>query len=85
MLYACVVVRVAFKKVLGLLCLVLGLLALVTPMTPGAWLALVGMELLGLSFLLPKPLRLHWEGLKERLSKRFHDTYQRVRRRLGLS
>lgn len=48
----------------GILCLIVGLFALVTPFTPGAWLLLVGMELLGLSFLLPRPVRTRWESFK---------------------
>lgn len=66
------------KKILGLLCLVLGFLALVTPLTPGSWLVLVGIELLGLSFLLPRRIREPWERLKERL-------LLRVRRFFGRS
>lgn len=49
----------------GIVCLLLGLIALVTPLTPGSWLALVGVELLGLSTLLPKPIREPWERAKE--------------------
>lgn len=36
---------------LGAICLVIGLLALVTPLTPGAWLIFVGLELLGIRFI----------------------------------
>jgi len=32
--------------------IVIGLAALVTPFTPGSWLALIGLELLGFGFLL---------------------------------
>lgn len=35
------------RKVAGGVLLALGITALVTPFTPGAWLALIGMELLG--------------------------------------
>lgn len=35
------------KKMLGALLMLVGLLALVTPLTPGAWLIFVGLELLG--------------------------------------
>ncbi len=37
---------------LGVVLVVLGLMALFTPLTPGAWLALVGLEILGLRVLL---------------------------------
>ena len=36
------------KIVIGILCIVIGLLALVTPLTPGSWLALIGLELIGI-------------------------------------
>jgi hypothetical protein len=55
------------KILVGTLLLAFGLFALVTPFTPGAWLGLVGLELLGLSFLLPRPVRSKWEAFKERM------------------
>ena len=39
------------KKVLGVILIVVGLAALLTPLTPGSWLALIGMELLGIRIL----------------------------------
>lgn len=39
------------RKVLGIIFISIGLLALITPLTPGAWLALVGFELLGVKIL----------------------------------
>lgn len=35
------------KKTLGALLMLVGLLALVTPLTPGSWLIFVGLELFG--------------------------------------
>lgn len=35
------------KKTVGIIFIVLGLLALLTPLTPGAWLAIIGLELIG--------------------------------------
>ena len=35
------------KVAIGLIFIVIGLIALVTPLTPGAWLMIVGLELLG--------------------------------------
>ena len=52
------------KYLFGVICIIVGLFALVTPLTPGAWLILVGMELLGLGFLLPKVIRDPWEKAK---------------------
>lgn len=45
----------------GIILVIVGLLALVTPLTPGAWLALIGLELLGFGFLIPKRARDLWE------------------------
>jgi protein-S-isoprenylcysteine O-methyltransferase Ste14 len=44
--------RKVLKVVVGVLLLLLGLAALFTPFTPGSWLALVGLEFLGLRVLL---------------------------------
>ena len=39
------------KKIIGILLIVVGLLALVTPFTPGSWLAFIGLELVGIRIL----------------------------------
>jgi len=39
------------KKILGILFVVVGFLALVTPFTPGSWLFFVGLEFLGIRIL----------------------------------
>jgi len=44
------------RKTLGIIFIVLGFLALITPFTPGSWLLLVGLEILGLRMLLEKKL-----------------------------
>ncbi|MFC1739273.1 hypothetical protein ACFL1G_09530 [Planctomycetota bacterium] len=36
------------KKIIGIVLIIVGLFALFTPFTPGSWLALIGLELLGL-------------------------------------
>jgi len=36
------------KFLIGILFILLGILALVTPLTPGAWLIFVGLELIGI-------------------------------------
>ena len=36
------------KKIIGIVLIIVGLLALFTPFTPGSWMALIGLELLGL-------------------------------------
>jgi uncharacterized protein YqgC (DUF456 family) len=48
--------RRALKIVLGVLLVLVGVLALLTPLTPGSWLALIGLELLGLRILLERKL-----------------------------
>jgi hypothetical protein len=35
------------QKVIGVILIIYGLLALLTPFTPGSWLAFIGLELLG--------------------------------------
>ena len=39
------------KKTIGILFIIIGLLALVTPFTPGSWLVFVGLEFLGIRIL----------------------------------
>ncbi len=51
------------KKIFGVILVLIGFIALVTPFTPGAtWLIFVGLELLGFHFLL-------WDKIKARLRK----------------
>jgi c-di-AMP phosphodiesterase-like protein len=40
--------KVIIKKVIGVILIIVGLIALLTPFTPGSWLALIGLELLGI-------------------------------------
>jgi membrane protein implicated in regulation of membrane protease activity len=46
----------ALKIILGVFLIIVGVLALLTPLTPGSWLALIGLELLGLRILLERKL-----------------------------
>lgn len=46
--------KIVLKKLLGVVFIVLGLAALLTPLTPGSWLALIGLELLGIRLLLQR-------------------------------
>lgn len=52
------------KKIAGILLLIIGIAALITPFTPGAWLIFVGLELLGLRLLVNNGLRKYWERVK---------------------
>ncbi len=47
------------KFIVGIACILIGLLALVTPLTPGAWLIFVGLELVGLR-IIPWRRFFHW-------------------------
>ncbi|MBN2129772.1 MAG: hypothetical protein JW741_09760 [Sedimentisphaerales bacterium] len=48
----------AIKTTVGVVLIALGFLALITPLSPGSWLILVGLEVLGLRILLERRLRL---------------------------
>lgn len=48
--------RKVVRIVLGVVLMILGVLALVTPFTPGSWLALIGLELLGLRLVFERKL-----------------------------
>jgi hypothetical protein len=48
--------RVA-RTILGVVLIILGVVAALTPFSPGSWLALIGLEILGLKMLLPRKLR----------------------------
>ena len=43
--------RSKLKKVIGVILILAGLAALITPLTPGSWLAIIGLELLGIRIL----------------------------------
>lgn len=40
-----------FKKIVGIIFIIIGILALITPFTPGSWLAFIGLQILGIDFL----------------------------------
>jgi len=44
--------RPKIKKVVGVILILIGLVAFFTPLTPGSWLAIIGLELLGVRILL---------------------------------
>jgi len=47
-----------WRKALGVLFIVYGVFALVTPFTPGSWLIFVGAEILGIEFLYAHNLKI---------------------------
>lgn len=69
------------RIVIGTILIVLGLAALLTPLTPGSWLALVGLEVLGLRVLLRDRLRA-WASARP--ESRFRRATWRVFRLDGL-
>ena len=50
------------KKVIGVALIIIGLLALLTPLTPGSWLIFIGLELLGIRLAI-------WAKLKSKFLK----------------
>ena len=59
--------KVAIKKAIGIILIVVGLLASVTPFTPGSWLIFVGLEFIGIRILF-------WDKIKLWFQK--HDSGQ---------
>lgn len=66
--------RKYLKKALGIVLIILGFLALITPCSPGSWLILVGLEFLGLGFLLEDKLPAF---LKVRYKGRFRNLFKK--------
>ena len=72
-----------FKKTLGVICIIIGFVALITPFSPGSWLLLIGLEILGLRILLER--RLLPLFLKDKHIKKLHSLVSRVMPRAGRS
>ncbi len=49
--------RPRIKKAVGVILILIGLAAFITPLTPGSWLAIIGLELLGVRILLSDKLK----------------------------
>ena len=54
----------AKKRVLGIALIVIGLLALITPLTPGSWLIIVGLEVFGIRLAAAEKIKA-WFGKKK--------------------
>jgi hypothetical protein len=52
--------RSKFKKIIAIFLIVFGGVALITPGIPGAWLAIIGLEILGIRILWVESLRAKW-------------------------
>ncbi|MFB0555934.1 MAG: PGPGW domain-containing protein [Phycisphaerae bacterium] len=57
--------RRTFRIILGIVLIILGIFAALTPFSPGSWLALIGLEILGLRILFQRKL-LSWTPRKYR-------------------
>jgi len=72
------ILKQVLKKTIGVILIIVGLAALLTPLTPGSWLALIGLELLGFGFLLENRigrfLKNKFKKLKRKSSKNPHRT-----------
>ena len=66
------------KIPIGIICIILGFLALITPATPGSWLILIGLEILGLGFLLEGRLA---RFLKGKNKERFENFMKKFRKK----
>lgn len=58
------------KKIIGILLVLIGLIALVTPFTPGSWLIIIGLELLGFRMLYWNKIKSRFFGKNKRVSDR---------------
>ena len=56
----------AKKRVLGIALIIVGLVALLTPLTPGSWLIIVGLEVMGIRLAAAEKIKA-WLG-KKRIS-----------------
>jgi F0F1-type ATP synthase assembly protein I len=78
------VLKNVLKKTIGVILIVVGLAALLTPLTPGSWLALIGLQLLGFGFFLEnrivRAIRKKFESSKRKSAK---DSTQNAKRRLS--
>jgi len=67
--------RRILRIILGIVLIILGVIAALTPFSPGSWLALIGLEILGLRLLFQRKLlswtpRKYRERLRNLLEKR---------------
>jgi hypothetical protein len=63
------------KKTIGVILIVWGLVALVTPFTPGSWLALIGLEMVGFGFLLEN-------RLGRTIKNRYKNSFEKLKRKV---
>jgi hypothetical protein len=64
--------KTIIKKVIGVILIIIGLAALLTPLTPGSWLALIGLELVGIRrFIFRRFLTKKQQAAVERYMQKF--------------
>jgi len=63
------------RKVVGVILVILGVAALLTPLSPGSWLILIGLEFLGLRILLENKL---WQWTDKRPNSKVSRAVRRV-------
>jgi hypothetical protein len=66
--------KTIIKKTIGVILIIYGIFALLTPFTPGSWLAIIGMELLGI----------HLVVFNRFLSEKQRATLQRFMAKFGI-
>jgi len=71
------------RTVVGVILILLGFIALVTPLSPGSWLILVGLELLGLRILLQDKLLAWAKTHPNSVSAKIICRFLRIRERDG--
>ncbi len=52
------------KQIAGIILIIVGFVALVTPFTPGAWLIFVGAELAGIGILSRERMKVYWQKVR---------------------
>jgi uncharacterized protein YqgC (DUF456 family) len=68
------IVKNILKKTIGVILIIIGLVALLTPLTPGSWLALIGLQMLGFGFLLEN-------RIVRAIKKKFENSKRKVRQK----
>jgi c-di-AMP phosphodiesterase-like protein len=70
--------KVIIKKIVGVILIIVGLFALLTPFTPGSWLALIGLELLGIrKFIFRKFLNDRQRATAEKFMEKLNSKFKR--------
>jgi hypothetical protein len=57
------------KKIIAIILIIIGLFALLTPLTPGSWLALIGLELIGARLLIERAFFLKGKRRQKAIQK----------------